>query len=131
MKLTVKDKEFLERLKLLLQSKELSIELKEDGYKRLVLLRNYGDKVHDTFHLTRQGVRWRFNRLFNEIYVEAYSTIYMVESLFGTSLRHRALEITRERVELRKKAQKMGYFANCRREPTSKSHESGHSTKTR
>jgi hypothetical protein len=36
MKLTVKDKNFLEKLKSLLESKELFIELKEDGLKRLV-----------------------------------------------------------------------------------------------
>jgi len=38
-----------------------------------------------------------------------------VESLFGTELRQKALEIARERVELRKKAQKMGNFERCRR----------------
>ena len=45
MKLTLKDKDFLEKLKVLLESKELSIELKEDGVKRLVLRQNYGDKI--------------------------------------------------------------------------------------
>ncbi len=33
MKLTTKDKEFLEKLKFFLESKELSIELKADGLK--------------------------------------------------------------------------------------------------
>jgi hypothetical protein len=42
--------------------------------------------------------------------VEAYGTIYMVESLFGTELRQKAMEIARERVEMRKAAQKMGHF---------------------
>jgi hypothetical protein len=45
MKLTVKDKEFLERLRELMQKKELSVDLKTDGYKRMVLRGNYGDKI--------------------------------------------------------------------------------------
>jgi hypothetical protein len=75
MKLTVKDKDFLERLKKLLEEKELRIDLKEDGVKRFVLRQNYGDKVEKTFGMTRQGVRWRFNRLFNEGYVNAIKAI--------------------------------------------------------
>jgi hypothetical protein len=115
MKLTYKDKDFLERLKKLLDEKELGIELKEDGIKRLVLRQNYGDKIEKTFKMSRQGVRWRFYRLFNEIYTEAYMTIFFVESNFGTELRQMAIEIARERVELRKKAQKTEFFeASCR-----------------
>ena len=105
MRLTIKDKEFLEKLKTLYESKDLSIELKNDGLKYLVLRRNYGDKIESAFGMTRQGVRWRFQRLFNEIYVEAYSTIFVIESLFGTPLRQDVMEIVRERVALRKKAQ--------------------------
>ena len=116
MKLTNKDKVFLERLKVLLINKELTIELKDDGIKRLVLRQNYGDKVERAFHMTRQGVRWRFQRLFNEIYVNAYLTVYWIESNFGTELRVKALEIARERVELRKKAHKKGFFNVSRRE---------------
>lgn len=115
MKLTVKDKEFLERLKPLLDSKELDIELKKGGLKHLVLRQNYGDKITSCFNMTRQGVRWRFQRLFNEIYVSSYETIYWLESLFGTELRQKALEIAKERVELRKKAQKIGHIELCRR----------------
>jgi len=111
MKLTLKDKAFLEHLKELLESKDLSIELKEDGLKRLVLRQNYGDRIEKTFNMTRQGVRWRFQRLFNDIYVSAYESIYMVESLFGTDLRSKALEIVKERVALRKQAKEMGDFA--------------------
>ena len=125
MKLTVKDKDFLERLRSLLESKDLIIELKDDGFKSFVLRQNYGDKLNAAFHMTRQGVRWRFQRLFNEVYVSAYSTVYMVESLFGTELRHKAMEIARERVELRKKAKKMGGFEVCRRETASTGHRSG------
>ena len=116
MKLTCKDKDFLERLKKLLDEKELGIELKEDGIKRLVLRQNYGDKVEKTFNMSRQGVRWRFYRLFNEVYVSAYETIYFVENFFGTDLRQMAMEIAKERVELRKKAQKIEFFDASRRE---------------
>ena len=116
MKLTCKDKDFLERLKKLLDEKELAIELKEDGIKRLVLRQNYGDKVEKTFNMSRQGVRWRFYRLFNEGYIEAYQGIFFVESNFGTGLRQMAMEVARERVELRKKAQKIEFFDASRRE---------------
>lgn len=116
MKLTHKDKEFLESLKAHLNSRDLDIELKSDGVKRLVLRKNYGDKIEKVFKMTRQGVRWRFNRLFNEIYVSSLETLYWIESNFGTSLRSKALEIARERVELRKKARQTGFFEVSRRE---------------
>ncbi|PKN61557.1 MAG: hypothetical protein CVU57_28790 [Deltaproteobacteria bacterium HGW-Deltaproteobacteria-15] len=116
MKLTLKDKDFLERLKALVETKDLSIALKQDGLKRLVLRQNYGDKIESAFGMSRQGVRWRFQRLFNEIYVEAYETIYWVESSFGTELRSMALEIARDRVEMRKKARETSIDKSCRRE---------------
>ena len=116
MKLTCKDKDFLERLKRLLAEKALSIDLKEDGYKRLVLRQNYGDKVEKTFGMSRQGVRWRFYRLMNEIYVSAYESIFWIESNFGIELRQMAMEIAKEHVELRKKAQKIEFFDASRRE---------------
>ena len=114
MKLTLKDKAFLEHLKELLESKDLSIELKKDGLKRLVLRQNYGDRIEKTFDMTRQGVRWRFQRLFNDIYVGAYESIYMVESLFGTDLRPLAIEIAKERAALRKHTKKMDEISICR-----------------
>lgn len=116
MKLTVKDRDFLKRLRALLDSKDLSIELKNDGLKRFVLRQNYGDKIESVFGITRQGVRWRFNRLFNDIYVSAYECLYWVESQFGTELRQMALEIAKERADMRRKAQKMDIFNNRRRE---------------
>lgn len=116
MRLTGKDREFLERLRPLLESKQMAVELKEDGLKHLVLRQNYGDKIESSFHMTRQGVRWRFQRLFNEIYVSAYETVYWMETLFGTELRKRALEIARERVEMRKRARKAGDLELCRRQ---------------
>ena len=120
MKLTIKDKDFLQKLKALFKSKDLSIELKSDGLKRFVLRQNYGDKVESYFDLTRQGIRWRFQRLFNEIYISSYETIYWLESSFGTDLRPKAIEIAKERVELRQKAHKTGLFVPCRRETGSK-----------
>ena len=105
MKLTEKDKEFIEKLKMLIDARDLKIELREDGLKRFVLRRNYGDKIERIFGLSRQGVRWRFQRLLGDIYISAYVTIYWVESLLGTELRAMALEIAKQRVELRKKAQ--------------------------
>lgn len=116
MMLTQKDRDFLERLKLLLESKDLSVEMKEDGYKRLVLKQNYGDKIESSFRMSRQGVRWRFWRLFNEVYVSAYETIYLMESLFGVELRQQALSIAKERVEMRKKHLQIGDFDVCRRQ---------------
>jgi hypothetical protein len=109
MRLTQKDKDFIESLKAFYDSKDLSVELVEDGFKRLVLRQNYGDKIESTFKMSRQGVRWRFQRLFNEIYVSSYETIYFIETLFGPELRRCALEIAKQRVELRKKALKVGF----------------------
>ena len=106
MRLTQKDKAFIESLKALCDSKDLSVELVDDGLKRLVLRQNYGDKIQSTFKMSRQGVRWRFLRLFNEIYVSSYETIYFIESHFGPELRQHAIEIAKQRVELRKKALK-------------------------
>ena len=53
----------------------------------MVLKGTYGEKIHKTFRMTRQGVRWRFQRLFNHVYVEAFFTILMIEKTFGTELR--------------------------------------------
>ena len=99
MNLSEKDKVFVERLKKLCDENQLEIELKDVGVKYMVLRQNYGDKVESSFGMTRQGVRWRFHRLFNEIYVSSYETIYWVESSFGTGLRSMALEIVKERVK--------------------------------
>jgi hypothetical protein len=114
MKLTVKDKDFLERLKMLIEEKELRICLKEDGIKRFVLHQNYGDKIEKPFGMTRQGVRWRFHHLM-EMYLGAVEAIYFLESNFGPELRPMALEIVKERVALRKKASSKGFFDAYRR----------------
>ena len=115
MKLTIKDKDFIERLRELLEEKELRIDLKEDGLKRFVLRQNYGDKVERSFNMTRQGVRWRFQHL-SEIYIFSLEAIYFFESNFGTELRQMALEIAKERVAFRKKASSKGFFDAYRRQ---------------
>ena len=120
MKLTIKDQEFLERLKALMDSKELSIELKDLGCKYMVLRQNYGDQIQSVFGMSRQGVRWRFQRLFNDIYVSAYCTIFWIESYFGSELRQMALAIAREQVALRKEARKRGDLDDYRLKPNQK-----------
>jgi hypothetical protein len=121
MKLTEKDKDFIEKLKILLESRDLSIELIDDGLLRLVLRQNYGDKIESEFKMTRQGVRWRFHRLFNEVYLNAYLTIFWIESNFGVGLREKVIRLAKQQIELRKKAQKTGFMPACRRENGSNS----------
>ena len=109
MKLTTKDKEFLEKLRELVQSKDLWVELKPDKPSYMVLKGTYGEKIHKTFRMTRQGVRWRFQRLFNHVYVDAFSTILMIEKTFGTQLMEYAVRISRERYEVRREVLKDGF----------------------
>jgi len=122
MKLTLKDKDFLERLRLLLEEEGVWIELKADPLKRLVLRRNYGSRIECLFRLTRQGVRWRFQRL-ADMYVSAYETILFVESNLGTDLRPKAMAIARERAELRRNAQKATGGTFLRREEARKAED--------
>jgi hypothetical protein len=75
----------------------------------MVLKGTYGEKIHKTFRMTRQGVRWRFQRLLNHVYVEAFLTILMIEKVFGTRLREHAVRIGKERFVLRREAQKAGF----------------------
>ena len=116
MRLTTKDKTFLETLRSMLDEGELSIDFREDGIKRIVLRQNYGAKIARRFGMSRQGVRWRFQRLFNQGYVESYERLFWFESLFGTGLREYATTMAKQRVELRKKAQKHGLDAVSRRQ---------------
>ena len=101
MELTEKDREFLERLRELMRTRDLSVDLKIDRPSYMILRGTYGDKISRTFHMTRQGVRWRFQRIFNDIYVAAFSTILAIEKTFGTHLREHAIRISKERYELR------------------------------
>jgi len=109
MKLTTKDKEFLERLRQLMESKDLSVELRSDRPSYMVLRGTYGEKIHQTFGMSRQGVRWRFQRLMSDIYVSAFETILVVEKTFGTQLRDYALRISRERYALRQQIVRGGF----------------------
>lgn len=93
-------------MKKLTESKDLWVELKPDEPSYMVLKGTYGEKIHKTFRVTRQGVRWRFQRLFNHVYVEAFLTILMIEKIFGTQLREYAIKISKERDKLRQESQK-------------------------
>jgi len=104
MKLTVKDKEFLETLRVLLDEGEVSITFLEHGMKRFQLRGNYGAKIEREFGMTRQGVRWRFQRLLGDIYPSAYESLLFIESSFGIGLRAQAMAIARQRAEMRKRA---------------------------
>ena len=102
--MTEKDKIFLEKLKRLMDAKNLRVELKPGKPSWMVLKGTYGEKIHKTFGVTRQGVRWRFHHLFSRAYVRAFETIVFIETVFGTELRDYAIRISRERYALRQKA---------------------------
>ena len=95
-----------------MESKDLWVDLKPDEPSYMVLKGTYGEKIHKTFKVTRQGVRWRFQRLFNQVYVEAFLTILMIEKVFGTQLREYAIRISKEKYSLRKEAQRRGLQGN-------------------
>ena len=109
MSLTEKDKQFLEGLQQLITSRDLWVVLKSDRPSYMVLKGTYGKKIHDTFRMTRQGVRWRFQRLFNHVYVDAFLTILMIEKTFGTQLRDYAVRISRERYAMREEMVGKGF----------------------
>ena len=111
MKLTEKDKTFLEMLKILVDSKDLWVELRPDHPSYMVLRGTYGDKINQSFRMTRQGVRWRFWRLFNDIYVSAFETILYIEKTFGTELRDHAIRISKERYALRDEITRGGFVS--------------------
>lgn len=87
-----------------MESKDLWVELKPNQPSYMVLKGTYGEKIHKTFRMTRQGVRWRFQRLFSHVYVEAFDTILMIEKTFGTQLREHAVRMSRERFAVRQEA---------------------------
>ena len=109
MKLTEKDKTFLEDLRQLMESKDLWVELKPSKPSYMVLKGTYGDKINKTFRMTRQGVRWRFHHLFSRAYVRAFETIVFIETVFGTELRDYAIRISKERYALTQKALQTGF----------------------
>ena len=99
----------METLRQLTDSKDLWVELKPDQPSRMVLKGTYGEKIHKAFRMTRQGVRWRFWRLFNDIYVSAFETILFIEKIFGTQLREHAIRISKERHALRQETVGTGF----------------------
>ena len=101
--MTEKDKVFLEKLKKLMDSKDLRVELRPGNPSCMVLKGTYGEKIHQTFGVSRQGVRWRFHHLFTRAYVEAFETIVFIEKTFGAELRDYAIRISRERYALRQR----------------------------
>ena len=104
MRLSAKDKEFLERLRDVVDADALWIERVLDQPSRFVLRRNYGARVEERFGITRQGVRWRFQRLFNDLYVESFAVLLFIEKQLGPQYRQDALIIAHERFALRQKA---------------------------
>ncbi len=101
----------METLKELMDSKDLWVELKPDRPSRMILRGAYGEKIHDAFRMTRQGVRWRFWRLFNDIYVSAFETILFLEKAFGPELREHAIRISKERYHLRQEARETHFVS--------------------
>ena len=92
-----------------MESKDLWVELRPDRPSYMVLKGTYGEKVHKAFRMSRQGVRWRFRRLFNDVYVSAFETILFIEKTFGTQLREHAIRISKERYALRQEIAKTGF----------------------
>ena len=97
------------KLRKLMDSKDLRVKLKRDMPSYMVLKGTYGEKIHRTFGMTRQGVRWRFQRVLGDMYVSSFETILFIEKIFGTELREYAMRISKERYELRQKALKNGF----------------------
>ena len=104
MRLSGKDKEFLERLAELLAEDVVWIDRTSGQPSRFVLRGNYGSHVEDRFGLTRQGVRWRFQRLFNDLYVDSFAVLLFIEKQLGAQFRKDALVIAHERFVIRQKA---------------------------
>ena len=91
----------MEKLRVMMDSKDLRVELKQGRLSHMVLKGTYGEKIHDMFGVTRQGVRWRFQHIFSDIYCKAFETILFIEKNFGTQLRDHAIRISKERYSLR------------------------------
>lgn len=92
-----------------MESHELQVDLRRGRPSYMVLRGTYGDHIDKAFRMTRQGVRWRFQRLFNDVYVSAFETILFIEKTFGPQLREHAVRISRERYELRQKMAENGF----------------------
>ena len=90
-------------------SRDLWVELRPGRPPAMVLCGTYGAKIHESFRMSRQGVRWRFWRIFNEAYVSAFETIIHIEKTFGPELREHAVRISKERYELRQQMRESGF----------------------
>ena len=84
-----------------MDTKNLWVELKPDCPSRMILKGTYGEKIHKTFGVTRQGVRWRFHHIFGDAYIRAFETILAIEKIFGTQLRDYAIRISKEKHAIR------------------------------
>jgi len=85
-----------------MESHDLWVELRPGSPSYMVLRGTYGEKVHRSFRMSRRGVRWRFQRLLNQIYVSSFEIVLMIETTFGTQLRDHAIRISKERYALRR-----------------------------
>jgi hypothetical protein len=94
---------------MLMESKDLWVELKPDSPSRMILRGTYGHQVNRAFRMTRQGLRWRFWRVLNDIYVSAFESIVFIERTFGTQLRKYAIRISKERYALRQEIMQGGF----------------------
>lgn len=109
MKLTQKDKDFLQTLRRLIEAHDLRVDLRVGTPSTMILRGTYGHRIHNAFRMSRQGVRWRFWRIFNDMYVSAFETILFIEQTYGPELREHALRISRERYELRQRMAQHGF----------------------
>lgn len=107
--LTEKDTQFLEQLKQLMESRDLWVELRAGQPSYMVLRGAYGEKIHETFRMSRQGVRWRFQRLINDVYVPSFESILHIEKTLGPQLRKYAIRISQERYALRQRLRDSGF----------------------
>ena len=92
-----------------MDTKNLWVELKPDCPSRMILKGTYGEKIHKTFGVTRQGVRWRFHHIFGSAYIAAFETVLAIEKIFGTQLREYAVRISREKYALRQETPNKGF----------------------
>ncbi len=92
-----------------MESKDLSVELRPGKPSYMVLRGTYGDHIDKAFHMTRQGARWRFQRLLGDVYVSAFETILFIEQVFGPQLREHAIRISKERYEMRQQIAENGF----------------------
>lgn len=93
MKLTDKDIAFLGTLKRLMDHADLRVERRRE---RLVLRQNYGSYIESSFRMSRQGVRWRFQRTM-DMYISAFQTILLIEQTLGSDVRDLAIAASRAR----------------------------------